>query len=387
MSFIDGHPKEIFRGSEFSFPMQDWMTRLITGSQIEIQGRLVNTPDGSAQYQGCWMRDFTMLCESGHPMIDAEYMKRGLDLMFANQGPNGEIPDWVPYDSKKHVIYALFNKHPFLDNPLWLVRLMCLYLEKSDNVNYFIRNEDKLFSGLRSMNLLNPQHFAVNIDPGSHQDDWGFTDCIMKTGTVLFSSLLKLDAIRSLATIYGLMDEPEKYQRYYDMIPKIISELEILFDPDQNLYYAASGYGHQIDIWGNAFAVYLGLLSSDRTQAVAHALYKNRERFVWNGQIRHLFKGEYWDHFLPGAESLGRSPNTYQNGAYWGTPTGWMAVAFEKAQPGTGKQLMQNLFEDYQQFGINECVYPQRWRFGKRYQKCPHYVASLALPFRLLKFD
>jgi hypothetical protein len=387
MVLIDFHPRGIFPASAFSFPLSDWMKQLIEGSRIEIQGHPVNTPDGSRHYKGCWTRDFTMLCESGFESIDAAFIKHGLDLLLANRGPHGEIPDWVPYDSQKSVVYALFDKHHFLDNPLWLVRLTGLYLEASNDVNYFITHEAKLFAGLHSEKLLDSTQNALQITRGSYRDDWGFTDCIMKTGIVFFSSLLKLDAVRTLATIYGLMDEPERYRKFSEMIPRILNELESLYDPIAQLYFSASEFGHQFDIWGNAFAVYLGLLPPEREREIAQSLFTKRDQFVWNGQIRHLLTGSYWDHFLPGAESLGRNPNTYQNGAYWGTPSAWMAVAFEKAQKGAGQQLLHDLFSDYHQNGIFECVHPKHRWWGKRYQKCPNYVASLALPYRLLRFN
>ncbi len=386
MSFIDLHPRKLFLSSEFPFPIADWMAKLIDGSKIVIQGHPVHTPDGSKEYKGFWVRDFTMLCESGMASIDADFMKHGLDLIFENQGPNGEIPDWIPYDPEKPVIYYLFGKHHFLDNPLWLVRLMGLYLETSRDFEYFNKNEQKLFAGLNSEFLLDRSKNAVIIDPGTNRVDWGFSDCIMKTGIVLFSSLLKADAVRTLAKIYEWKDQHEKSRAFSEIISRIVSELEPLYDPDSKLYYSASGFGHQIDIWGNAFAVYLGILPREREKSIAESLYAHRNQFVWNGQIRHLLKEKYWDHFLPGAEFLKRARNTYQNGAYWGTPVAWMAVAFEKVRAGLGKQLLYDLFSYYQKNGIYECIHPPKWWWGKIYKKCPWYVASLALPCRLLQF-
>ncbi|MBD3353811.1 MAG: hypothetical protein GF364_20180 [Candidatus Lokiarchaeota archaeon] len=388
---IDIHPKDIIKVSGYEDFVRQKMRELVEKSRINIQNYLVNTPDGVQAYKGCWVRDFTMLCESNISIIDAEFIKQGLDLFFTNQGSNGEIPDWVPYTKHKPVVYHLFNKHHFLDNPFWLVRLMVLYLQKSNNVNYFIKHEDDLLQGLKSENLWNNLDLLLQIDERNLRDDWGFTDCIKKTGVVLFSNLLKIDALRSFSIIYGYMDEKDKYEFYREQCSELVAKLDVLWDPHESLYYSATEVGRKIDIWGNAFAVYINALPEPRERKIANSIFLNRDKFVWNGQIRHLYRGVFWDEFLPGAENLAKHLNTYQNGAYWGTPAGWVAYAFEKAKAGAGRDLLIDLLSFYKENGIYECTYPEpmskiRKMFSRNiYKKCPHYVASLALPARVMK--
>jgi hypothetical protein len=305
-----------------------------------------------------------------------------LDLFFENQGPNGEVPDWVPWGPGMKVVYALFSKHRFLDNPLWLVHLMVLYLEQSRNFEYFKLREKALIQGLSSENLIDNNNPLLFIEENNLRDDWGFTDCIKKTGVVLFSNLLKIDALNSLSAIYNVFGEKEKASNYENQKEKVISGLELLWDPNLNLYYSASKIGHKIDIWGNAFTVYANLLSKDRIEKISKSLLANQSRFLWNGQVRHLFLKEYWDAFLIAGVKSRIKEDEYQNGAYWGTPSGWMSVALEQAQKGAGQKLIDDLLSFYVKYGIFECVFPKR---RKMYQKCNYYVASLSLPYRMLQ--
>lgn len=383
---LDVHPKEIFSLPDHQKFVFRTMDELVERSRIKIRGYEVNTPDGVRTYKGCWVRDFTMLCESRIKAVNAEFIRQGLDLFFKHQGPHGEIPDWVPYQKIKPIVYHLFGKHHFLDNPLWLVRLMVLYLEQSKDFAYFKRHEEALLRGLQSENLLDKDDVLLRIDSDNIRDDWGFTDCIKKTGPVLFSNLLKADALRSFSKLYGTLGNTKRAEFYQEQMKQLLMEMDVLWDEQSSLYYSASGINRKLDVWGNAFAVYLGILSEERERKIAHSLFDNRDKFIWNGQVRHLFKGEFWEAFLPGVTRLINNPNTYQNGAYWGTPSGWVAYAFEQAENGAGKRLLDQLIRFYEKHGVYECTHPKR-RFLRRsfYKKCEHYVASLALPMRLIK--
>lgn len=385
MTTYDFHPKRCFNPENYGNAIKNMMIDLFNRSQMEIRGHVVNTPDGSRHYKGCWVRDFTMLCEIGRPIINSDYMRNGLDLFVKHQGPNEQVPDWVPWDPEKKVVYALFDRHYFLDNPFWLLRLMVLYLEATNDLNYFIKNEQAIFRGLNSMNLMNMEDPLLKIegnDLSNIRDDWGFTDCILKTGVVLFSNLLKIDALRSLSAIYNALGNHEKASLFEHQRKLVIHGLECLWDPHQNLYYSASEIGHRIDVWGNAFAVYADLLPKERLREISEALLENRGKIIWNGQVRHLFLDDFWDGFHEGASFLAKRQNEYQNGAYWGTPSGWMCMAFENVKNGAGQALMNDLLKFYLNTGVYECVFPKRWR--RMYKKCNYYVASLSLPYRLL---
>jgi hypothetical protein len=76
-------------------------------------------------------------------------------------------------------------------------------------------------------------------------------------------------------------------------------------------------YCKQIDIWGSAYAVEVGITSKEQTRRIATYLAEHYDETVMNGQIRHLT----------------RSEGAYQNGAYWATPLAWMIPVYARYTP------------------------------------------------------
>jgi len=95
---------------------------------------------------------------------------------------------------------------------------------------------------------------------------------------------------------------------------------------------------------------------------------KSHHRYVWRGQIRHLLKGEYWERLLTSVP-----PETYQNGAYWGTASGWVIYAIAQKDPMLASQIFTELVDDYRFNGVHECV-------NISYRKLQDYVVSATNP-------
>jgi hypothetical protein len=66
-------------------------------------------------------------------------------------------------------------------------------------------------------------------------------------------------------------------------------------------------------------------------------------------------------------------PGTYQNGAYWATPSGWLAWAVARRRPELAGRILADLLNDFQANGIFECV-------NDGYAKLDTYVASITNP-------
>ena len=62
----------------------------------------------------------------------------------------------------------------------------------------------------------------------------------------------------------------------------------------------------------------------------------------YNGNIRHVLTSDDYDS-TTAWEKTSVTKNNYQNGAYWGTPTGWVCFAIAK----TNFSLAQKLAEEY----------------------------------------
>jgi len=108
---------------------------------------------------------------------------------------------------------------------------------------------------------------------------------------------------------------------------------------------------------------------------------------AWQGQIRHVptdldfSEASAWEtSYVP--------KNTYQNGAYWATPTGWVCAAIAKADEAAARRLAGEYiaalraddFRQGEEFGSPwECMHPQ----GDHRQN-PVYMTSVSLPLAVL---
>jgi hypothetical protein len=177
--------------------------------------------------------------------------------------------------------------------------------------------------------------------------DWGFCDSIRKTGLCLMPSLLRWRAAQDLATLFaadGLGTEAKRFREEAKRIAKAIPatfyrELSKREGRKAGLLLSATELGRKDDVWASAFAIWLGVLPRDLGLAVARrllALYEAGGTVV-EGQARHLPpEGEFGGHW----EKATCAQDTYQNGGYWATPTGWLAVALRKLNPAAADKLL-----------------------------------------------
>jgi len=73
------------------------------------------------------------------------------------------------------------------------------------------------------------------------------------------------------------------------------------------------------------------------------------------------------------ATKLENPRDTYQNGGYWATPTGWFVYALDLVDPSLADQTIVDMVKDFQAGGACE------WIFNST-RRLPNYLASAALP-------
>jgi hypothetical protein len=208
----------------------------------------------------------------------------------------------------------------------------------------------------------------VFIDPGREWDrcPYGFTDTVRKQGDVLFCSLLYVQACRQLSELLQAGRREEEAGKWRDEAGRVAASVrKVFWDRDVGLFRAATVKCREHDIWGSAFAVYLGVADDVQSRAVAGYFKRHYNEIVQHGQIRHLPGGVYWED--------GCARDQYQNGAYWATPAGWFVYALDLADPMLADQTVLDLVNHFKKHGACE------WIIGER-RELPNYLASAALP-------
>lgn len=325
-------------------------------------------PSGDGKYPSFWVRDSIMMVESG--LVSIELVEKYIEI-FAAYGQNGEetlelenglsvppfaVCDHVNYTGKP-VYYPGTYKDgswqgdgkygylpPFCDN-FYFILLVKFYLDMGGNKEILKKSfsgyalETRIEKALSSYGIDRETELCVS-DEEKYAVDWGFVDSVKKTGKLLFASILRYRAAMALAEIFS--ENSEKVNYYKGIAQKIADSIvKVFYDEKTGWLYSATGFCHQIDVWGTAYAVYLGIIDKEKTYKALVEGYTAKTA-VCDGQVRQILTN--CDYSSDSAwECCLAAHNTYQNGGYWATATGWYAGAIYSYD----KDIAENIISDF----------------------------------------
>ena len=376
-----------------------------------VTGYTLVRPGGRGAYPAFWIRDYAMSLDAG--LITPEEQRHALVLTADHQQdtdwelpsgsfvPAGSIPDHISFGNKP-IFYPgtledyegqggpRWGKLPSLDDHYYFVHMAYVYVKQTKDAAI-------LQQRIRERSLLERLRWAYGVPPYRsdnalvHVDDenrgvtFGFVDTIVHTGDLLFCSLLKFQAAQELEWLCrraGDRAQAREFEADADAMQKALART---FQTPDGMLRASTGLSNQPDVWGTAYAVYTGALRGRPWEDACKALARSyREGTVsWRGNIRHVRTSD--DFSATSAwESTDVPKNHYQNGAYWGTPVGWVAYAIAQVDPEAAQQLAHEyLMElrggDFRQgpdFGSPwECMHPE-----DNHRQNPVYMTSVACP-------
>ncbi|TKJ33520.1 MAG: hypothetical protein CEE38_20380 [Planctomycetes bacterium B3_Pla] len=344
--------------------------RLIrAGRRTMKDGTAAFPPQVGIGYEAFWLRDFAYTLEGS---VDSYSDKELLDasrIFIGNIRADGAGVDCVAFDGRP--IYkpgfGTMGANPVADGSQFTVAVAWHTYQKTKDPEFLGEIIDDL---VRTMNAVqrNPKTGLVHIkSDGWDRCPYGFTDTVQMQGDVLFCSLLYVEAGCRLSDLFSAVDRKDdaaKWKHEADAVARSIRE--VFWDSQTGLFRAATIHCREHHIWGSAFAVYLGVANDRQSRAIAGYFRDNYSQIVQNGQIRHLPGGVYW-------ETCRAARDTYQNGAYWATPTGWFVYTLDLVDPQLANQTVIDLVTDFKKNGTCE------WVFGEKH-RLPHYLASASLP-------
>ena len=334
-------------------------------------GTVLFTPDGVGNYHALWTRDFSYMVENAGDLIDPAEIRAAIRYLLDGQREDGCIPDRVQADGIAVYSAGPLGKplgDPPTDNAQFMVNLVYDYAIETGDTDFAFEHLDALRRALDFTRR--DADGLVNIIPGQPQSPYGFTDTIGKTGGLLFSSLLYWNACQHMIEMSGWCGADASL--YAERAAQTQRGLDLLWDEENGVFLAATLDCRQIDIWGNAFALYIGAVEGERRERILHFLHDHYDEYMLRGQVRHLLRGETWQRVIAPPDVI--VPETYQNGAYWATASGWVIDALNQIDPALAQKTAAELVADFQAHGIWECVNEGG------YAKVEHYVVSITNP-------
>lgn len=374
-------------------------------------GGILIRPGGRDCYPSFWIRDYAMSLESG--MVSKAEQQHMLGLTAATQCdqtwitsngsmvPFGAIADHIRIDDGLPVYFPgtydfkaqgnkVFGMTPPYDDQFFFIHMAYYYVHNSADTKYLLQeiNGMRLIDRLETAFKVPPSHLNNHIVYATDDYrgvDFGFRDAIVMTGDLCFTSILKYRAAKELSALFALLKQKEK-SKWYAEISRIIKKaIPGLFADQRGMLLASTGKSNQPDVWATALAVYLQVLDGEAQKKTCSFLADayNNNALSFRGNIRHVLTTDDFN----AASSWGDTKvekNTYQNGAYWGTPTGWVCYAIAKVNPPLAKQLAaeyvrdlrENDFRKGNSYGAPfECFYPPA------YQQNPVYLTTVSCPY------
>jgi hypothetical protein len=365
-------------------------------------------PGGRDCYPSFWIRDYAMSLESG--FITG---KEQLDILLytaARQSdstwttktgslvPRGSIADHIRINDGLPVYFPGTYDAVNQGSEVWRMPPYCDQFYFIHMAWYYVNQEkdhtvlDQVVNGISMSDRLIMAFNAVPSSPESEMAvihdslptcDFGFRDVITMTGKVCFGSLLRYRSAVELADLFALTGNNAVSDKFSAIAHKIRENLVPVFADERGMLRASTGKSSQPDVWATAFAVTTGALdesNSVKAGAALAAAYRAGS-LAMEGQIRHVLTTDDFNDQTAWEKSLA-AKNTYQNGAYWGTPTGWVCQAIALVDRPAAGQLAREFIDhlrktDFRVKGPDsggpwECVFPPTG-----YKQNPVYMTTV----------
>jgi hypothetical protein len=414
--------RQILSDSDFNF-LKELTKEVVDSSRIH-PGQLIpgkygpnNTggvlirPGGRDSYPSFWIRDYAMSLGSG--FVTAEEQKHMLLLTASTQCdqtwitrggsmvPYGSIADHIRIDDSIPIYFPgtysytdqgnkTFGMFPPYDDQYFFIHMAYSYIQTTSDTGILKKkiNDITLIERLETAFRVppsRPDNHIVYTTDDYRGVDFGFRDAIAITGDLCFTSVLKYRASDELARIFEITGNKTLTGHYRDIAGKIKAAIPKLFQDNRGMLLSSTGKSSQADVWSTGLAVYLKILEGDSMENACRFLAESYKKgyLSHKGNIRHILTIDDFSETTAWEASLAEK-NTYQNGAYWGTPAGWICYAISKADFSLAQKLANDYIDDLRtndfrkggNYGAPwECFHPSGHRQN------PVYMTTVTCPF------
>ena len=424
-ALVQGQHKNILDTNDLTFleeMVKDVMeaSRIYPGQKIskdfgpnQTEGILIR-PGGRTSYPAFWIRDYAMSIETGY--VSEKEQKHMLVLTASTQSdsliwtkwgtsiPKGSIADHIRIDDGKPIYfpgtYSFENQGekkwgmqpPFCDQ-FFFIQMAYFYV-KSFSKTIQLTNEIKgvkLIDRLEMAYQMPPsdtRSHLVQVDETNRGVDFGFRDAIYITGKLCYASLLKYQAAKQMAYLFAKMGNKSKSFRYQQEANLLKLSIIRTFIDARGMLRASTGISAQADVWATSLAIHLGVLTGQSRLKAAQYLRDSylRGELSQKGNIRHIIKSDDFSSTTAWEKSV-VPINTYQNGAYWGTPVAWVCQAIAFVDLSSAQKLAKEFIQELREGDFRKGdTFGSPWEcFNDKLTQNPVYLTSVAVPLIIFK--
>ncbi|MCA8949666.1 MAG: hypothetical protein KDE27_09200, partial [Planctomycetes bacterium] len=275
-------------------------------------------PGGRDDYPAFWIRDYAMSLDCGViplaeqlPLLRLAAACQPLGdtarvLASGSRVPRGAIPDHITFRGVP--IYfpgtvadeagqggAVWGAIPPLDDAFWFVHMAHVAVTASGDPALLHETIEgaTLLARLRAALAMPPRRpdgLVVHVEHDDRGVNFGFDDSIVHTGDLLFATLLLYRATRELAELLALAGEADEAARLGANADSMRPVIAATFALPDGMLRASTATSAEPDVWGTAFAVFVGALEPAAERAAGAALTRAYAAgtIAWRGAIRHV---------------------------------------------------------------------------------------------------
>lgn len=371
-------------------------------------------PGGRSSYPSFWIRDYAMSLPSG--FVTAEEQRHMLMLTASTQSdrnwitergamvPFGAIADHIRPDDGVPIYFpGTYDPTEQGDSSFGVFPPYCDQYFFVDMAYWFVKATGRisiLDTVIKGRSLFDRLEISFKVPPVRYDGvlvytteelrgvDFGFRDVITITGDLLYPSLLKYKAALELADLSAMKKQKKQEDSYRAIVARLKKEIPLVFSDGSGLLHASTRRSRQADVWGTALAVQLGVLDGEYAQKAGQVM---RDAYLKgelsrNGNIRHVLTSLDFDSTTSWEKSLAKK-GTYQNGAYWGTPVGWVCRAITLVDLASARRLALEYLADLRKGDFRKGpAFGAPWECYNDYgPQNPVYMTSVACPFIVFK--
>ena len=325
-------------------------------------------PDGGGRYgDNMYMRDLCYLVEGAGHLVPPEEIIAAAEYLLSRRRDDGLMPNRVAADGT--AVYVVNENIPALnqppaDNAAFAVKLVKACVDLTGDYGFFSRWSNALMDAMERVVL--SHDYLVEINEARPHSGYGFMDTVGLTGEVLFPSLLYWEACMLLAKMAQGVEDHDGALQWFEAAERTGRNLHELYDERIGMFVAANGDCEQVDLWGSAYAGVIRACSKTQTRRIGEYFFDHYDACVLRGCVRHLPGGETWERMLADVP-----PGTYQNGGYWSTPSGWVAMVIDRYDPATARAFVDEVIDELEVDNAPEWI-------NEDTVQAPLYVAGAA---------
>jgi hypothetical protein len=399
--------------------------RVVPGASRDRQGPNTTgvsliTPGG--RYPALWVRDFAMSLDCGlipaadilahlrlilrcqHGPQERRLASGGIIPAFAipdhvtlgggavfypgtySPGEDQGAPPWGPLPPIDNHFYVIHVAHA-----LWRATGDAAFLAEPIDGRSILERLSLAFGSPAS----DPVTGASVTEPGRRAVGFGFHDTVRLEGALAFATLLRHEAAQQLTQLCRAAGRATAAREYERAASRIAATIVPVFgDPrgEDGWLRAATRVGRQPDVWATLFALHLGVLPATTARrarrTIAAAVRAPGHTIEYEGAVRHVPSDRF---FRPDQcwEAGGSRAHTYQSGAFWHTPTGWLVEALDSEAPALVRQVCARAITHLRRHDFRQGPgHGAPWEcFGRGMADAqnPVYMTSVTLPLAILR--